>query len=66
MSARRPRPARMSRTPVRIRVQFVGLAAEILRNLLANGLDGPSMQLVVEGLALAELRRRMRDEGHLP
>lgn len=45
--------------PLKVRVKFVGDAATLMRRLLEQGLDGPTMQLVVEGLALAELRRRL-------
>jgi hypothetical protein len=50
--------------PLRVRVEFGGLAAEIMRDMLQKGLDGPTMTRLVQGLALAELRRRMRDDGY--
>jgi hypothetical protein len=34
-----------------------------IRNLLARGLHGPSKELLVEGLALAELRRVIGELG---
>ena len=43
-------------------VSFGGLAAQTIKNLLENGLDGPTLELVVEGLALAEVRRRIRED----
>lgn len=44
-------------------VSFGGTAAQVIRKLHENGLDGATIELVVEGLALAELRRRMREDG---
>jgi hypothetical protein len=44
-------------------VSFGGTAAQVIRHLHENGLDGATIELVVEGLALAELRRRMREDG---
>jgi hypothetical protein len=44
-------------------VSFGGQAAKVIRNLHENGLDGATIELVVEGLALAEVRRRMREDG---
>lgn len=47
----------------RLKVQcvFQGAAAMAIRELLRGGLDGTTIDLVVEGLALAELRRRIRE-----
>jgi hypothetical protein len=49
--------------PLSVRVSFGGLAAQEIRRMLRSGLDGPTMPLVVEGLALSELRRRIRARG---
>jgi hypothetical protein len=43
--------------PLRVRVSFVGEAAMLIRSLHTRGMHGPTLELVVEGLALAELRR---------
>lgn len=43
-----------------VRVSFGGHAAELLRALHDEGLHGPTMQLVVEGLVLSEVRRELR------
>jgi len=46
--------------PLTVRVSFGGHAAELLRTLHQEGLHGPTMQLVVEGLVLSEVRRELR------
>lgn len=49
-----------NRPTLRVTVEFVGDAKTFIEDLLEQGLDGPTMQLVVDGLALAQVRKRMR------
>ena len=46
--------------PLRIQCTFVGQAAESIRALHKRGLHGPTVKLVVEGLALSALRRETK------
>jgi hypothetical protein len=47
-----------------VQVSFSGAAATAIRMLFSRGLHGESIRRVVEGLALAELRREVaRSEG---